>query len=682
MPIKYIPYSPEPVAGQALLNNFNRVLKYQGSNDLTPRLERGMPYYEAELKETVGKADSGNMVIRGDCLSTCAYLKDKGIKVDLVYIDPPFASNEDYAKKIILRRNPIDAKKLIESQTELNIKEYREIEEKLYGDRWNLEKYIAWMYENLLAIRSIMNDNSSIFVHLDWHKSHYIKIILDEIFGEYNFINEIIWQRTDPHNDAKNRLGNIHDTIFWYSKSSQYVYNWEDVVTSLSPAALKEYSLIRLPDGNVMNYNEGIKYPPESKRFKLDDCTWKGTSSNGKFEWRGAKPSDKRVWPYSSPEEMDEALRRGEFYLRDSSKGACRCKVNYLDTEESQVLQSIWQDCGRMKGGNEYATQKPQLLLERIIKAASNPEMIVADFFGGSGTTSVASNLNKRHFIHCDVGINSIETTRDRLIKGNASFDILNINDGVSLYRNPIQTMDKIKNSIIGLKPEPELDEFWTGTITSTTYGMIPVYIPDLKDSSSRILDTVFMRRLLFEKIPELDPSVNHVIIYYVDITDISEIKAYIEKNNEFPVTIELRDLKDLLDQFIVKDEMEYEYIEDHSNLMGHAIRIDRFFSDAIKRRIDSFNMKCAQNDKKGAFKPITFSENGLELIEMVSLDYNNEEGPWKSDYELKIDIASKVIRNGEKTNDYWDGKIPCAQKPARIKVRNICGDETIFTVD
>jgi len=101
MAVKYVPYVPEPVSGQAVLSNFNRVLKYKGSNDLNSRIERGMPLYEVDLTETIGSSDSSNMIFRGDCLSTCAYLRDKGIKVDLVYIDPPFASGADYAKKNI-----------------------------------------------------------------------------------------------------------------------------------------------------------------------------------------------------------------------------------------------------------------------------------------------------------------------------------------------------------------------------------------------------------------------------------------------------------------------------------------------------------------------------------------------------------------------------------------------------
>lgn len=101
MPIKYIPYFPEPIEGQAILDNFTRTLRYKGNYDVKEKLRRGMPYYEVEKQETVGENVDGNMVIRGECVSACAYLREKGIKVDLVYIDPPFASGADYAKKSI-----------------------------------------------------------------------------------------------------------------------------------------------------------------------------------------------------------------------------------------------------------------------------------------------------------------------------------------------------------------------------------------------------------------------------------------------------------------------------------------------------------------------------------------------------------------------------------------------------
>ena len=192
MAIKYIPYFPEPIEGQAILDNFSRTLKYKGNLDVKDRLKRGMPLYEVETTEVVGN-NPDNMVIRGECLSACAYLRDNGIKVDLVYIDPPFASGAYYAKKVYIRKNPQVVEAISKAEQEVDIDELKAFEEKMYGDVWNKEDYLNWMYENLMAIRSIMSEKASIYVHLDWHIGHYVKILMDEIFGEDNFINEIVW---------------------------------------------------------------------------------------------------------------------------------------------------------------------------------------------------------------------------------------------------------------------------------------------------------------------------------------------------------------------------------------------------------------------------------------------------------------------------------------------------------
>lgn len=225
MPIKYVPFIPEPVEGQAVLGNFNRILRYKGADDVSMTLQRGMPLYEMENQETVGENPDGNMVIRGECVSACAYLKEQGIQVDLVYIDPPFASGADYAKKVYIRRNPKVAEVIARAEQELDVDELKVFEEKMYGDIWDKEKYLSWMYENLMAIKSVMSESASIYVHLDYHIGHYVKILLDEIFGEDNFRNEIIWKRATAHSDAE-FYGNNFDCIYFYTKSqTEYVFN-------------------------------------------------------------------------------------------------------------------------------------------------------------------------------------------------------------------------------------------------------------------------------------------------------------------------------------------------------------------------------------------------------------------------------------------------------------------------
>lgn len=236
MPIKYVPFVPEPIEGQAILGNFNRILKYRGADDAAKVLQRGMPLYEMEKKETVGKNESGNMVIRGECVSACAYLKEHDIQVDLVYIDPPFASGADYAKKVYVRRNPKIAEVIQQVEEELDIDELKAFEEKMYGDIWNKEKYLNWMYENLMAIKSVMSETASVYVHLDYHIGHYVKILLDEVFGEDNFRNEIIWKRKQGNLGQTQQYGIVTDTIYFYTFSDNYYFN-----TPLSKNGQEEY---------------------------------------------------------------------------------------------------------------------------------------------------------------------------------------------------------------------------------------------------------------------------------------------------------------------------------------------------------------------------------------------------------------------------------------------------------
>ena len=172
MAIKYIPYFPNTLEGQAILDNFvrtRRMLSYRDNNMVVEHVLRGMPLYEVEEVERVGQSPDGNILMRGECLSACAYLKEKGITVDLVYIDPPFASGADYAKKVYVRRNPKVAEAISQAESELDVEEMKAFEEKMYGDVWDKDRYLNWMYENLMAIKSVMSENASIYVHLDYH---------------------------------------------------------------------------------------------------------------------------------------------------------------------------------------------------------------------------------------------------------------------------------------------------------------------------------------------------------------------------------------------------------------------------------------------------------------------------------------------------------------------------------
>lgn len=624
MAIKYVPYFPNTLEGQAILDNFvrtKRVLRYRDNDQVIEHIERGMPLYEMELKEQVGANLNQNKIIRGECLSACAYLKEQGIQVDLVYIDPPFASGADYAKKVYIRRNPLVAKAIAQAETELDIEDLKAFEEKMYGDVWDKERYLNWMYENLMAIKSVMSDTASIYVHLDWHIGHYVKILMDEIFGEENFRNEIVWKYTGsraPIDDFPKK----HDTIFRYTLTGDCIFN----------VLYEDYEQGTIERFNCVEEETG-------RRFKI-------TNRDGK-EYK-----------------------------------------TYMG--EGKPMEDVWEIPIVMKNAVQnvdYTTQKPEALLERIIKASSDEGMMVADFFGGSGVTVAVAHKLKRNFIHNDIGINSIQTVRDRLIANQAEFEVLEIKDGVSLYRNPVQTMDKLKSLILGLRNEDALNKFWEGCIVDTKYGMMPVYLPNLMDSTTRLLDKPLMNRIIREALPDLPEDTKRVIVYYIDIIDRQEIEQFIkEQNTQTTIEIELRDLKQVLDNVVLEDEAAWEVSEMRDTLLGGwKVDIKSFHSDRVLRKIDECNQKGQQQAlKKGKeFKPIEISDEGLETIEWLSLDCTNADpkAPWHSDEEIKIDRNGFVVRNGIKTQDFWDAAITSDARPLRLKIRNICGDETVYIV-
>ncbi len=668
MAIKYVPYFPNTLEGQAVLGNFvrtKRVLRYRDNDQVIERVQRGMPLYEMELKEQIGK-NPNNLVIRGECLSACAYLRDKGTFVDLIYVDPPFASGADYAKKVYIRRNPKVAAAIVQAESELEIDELKVFEEKMYGDVWNKERYLNWMYENLMAMKSIMSDEASIYVHLDYHIGHYVKILMDEIFGEDNFRNEIIWKRSTAHNDSTG-FANLHDCIFYYSKGSDLYFDIP--LVPYSQEYIDRY------------YN---KVDEDGRKYLDRDLSAKGLKGSGySYSWKGKDG----YWrcPYTTMERLEKENR-----LYYTTNGTPRYK-QYLDEMEGVPAQDLWTDIFAVNSQAEervdYATQKPESLLERIIKASSNEGMLVADFFGGSGVTAAVAQKLGRNFIHCDIGINSIQTARDRLLADKAEFKVLEVKDGVSLYRNPVQTMNKLKSLIKGLRNEDALDKFWEGCIVDTQHGMMPVYLPNLMDSSTRLLDKPLMNRIIREALPDLPDDTKRVIVYYIDITDRDEIEQFIkEQNNQTTIEIELRDLKQVLDEVVVEDEAEWELTEIQDNLFkSWKVEITSFHSDRVLRKIEEVNMKGQQQSiaKGKAFNPIEISDEGLETIEWLSLDCTtaDKQAPWHSDAEVKIDRLGYLILNGKKTQGFWDATIKCDQKPLRMKVRNICGDETVYVL-
>jgi len=693
MPIKYIPYYPNTVEGQAILDNIirtQRVLRYRENDKVYDRIKRGMPYYEVEPLETVGKL-SENLVIRGECISACAYLKEQGIKVDMVYVDPPFASGIDYSKKVYIRRNPKLAQKInsVEKEIQDNIEELelaseetgvnfgmeiqmemdrlRAFDETMYGDIWQKEDYINWMYENLIAIKSIMTDEATIYVHLDYHIGHYVKILLDEIFGDDNFVNEIIWKRKGGSSNPDGQFDVATDTIYIYGKSEKHIFNRQYVKDS--------------PDVQKYIEERFINTEADGRKYMTSPIVSPNYRENLVYDYKGyqAPPNG---WSIEL-NVMKKWDKEGKLYFPKKGKRVYR-KI-FLDEYEGQPAQNLWSDIFVINPMAiervGYSTQKPEALLQRVIKTSSNEGMLIADFFGGSGVTAKVSNDLGRKFIHVDIGLNSIQTVRDRLVEAKANFQIVEIKDGVSLFRNPQQTMDKLATLIPGLqKGVKGISNFWFGAITKSKEGIVPIYVPNLLNTQEKVLDIPTINTIINQELQNLDVNAKKVIVYYIDIDDQKVLEKFIKDNNATEIEVELKDLKNLLHDVVIEDIIDFKTTKSKDVF---ETEITKFISDRLIQKIGDFNQKGnLQSIAKGkTFQPINISEEGLELIELIALDCENTEGQWHSTTEIKIDKLGYVIIDGVKSKEFWDGKIISEKKPLRIKVRNISGDETIKTI-
>jgi len=290
-------------------------------------------------------------------------------KIRLISIDPPFATRQDFMKD----------------------------KEKAYRDKVLGAQFIEFLRRRLILFRELLADDGSIFVHLDLKKGHYMKAVLDEVFGEENFRNEIAWQRTYAHSDAT-RFGIVHDTLYFYSKSDDYLFNKQSKAHSASYIA-SHYSQVDADD----------------RRFRLITMTGAGQGPPRKFNGKMIPPPAGRHWTYKQ-NKIDELLAEKKIVF--VSTGQPNLKV-YLDEMDGTVIQSIWQDIppvnpvGRERTG--YPTQKPEQLLQRIIKSSTNPDDIVLDCFGGSGTAPVVAEKLGRRWIAMDCGKLAIYTMQKRL---------------------------------------------------------------------------------------------------------------------------------------------------------------------------------------------------------------------------------------------------------------------------
>lgn len=308
-------------------------------------------------------------------------------KVDLIYIDPPFDSKADYRTKVNLPGVELEQKPTV-------------IEQFAYSDTWSdgTASYLAMITPRLVLMRELLADTGSIYVHLDWHVGHYVKLVLDEVFGRENFANEIIWQRTGAHNDS-NRFGNVHDTIFLYGKTPARIFF----------PAYTDYDSEYIEE-RFKSVEEGT-----DRRYWLNTATAAGPGPERFFNGTPRKPPAGTHWRYSQ-EKIDELVACGRIVF---SKSGMPYVKQYLDESLGRPVQSVWTDIKMTKSGSErlnYATQKPLGLLERVVQTVCPPNGLVADFNGGSGTTAAAAEKLGRRWITTDLGKPAAMIMRKRLI--------------------------------------------------------------------------------------------------------------------------------------------------------------------------------------------------------------------------------------------------------------------------
>lgn len=344
-----------------------------------------------------GSADWTNRLIYGDNLLAMAALLAgdehtpslRG-KVDLIYIDPPFDSKADYRTKVSLPGVELEQKPTV-------------IEQFAYSDTWSdgTASYLAMITPRLILMRELLSDRGSIYVHLDWHVSHYVKLVMDEVFGKENFVNEVVWKRSDAKGDAtqgSRHYSRLHDAIFFYQKSPDRY--WNPLFLPLSENYVRDFYKHSDPDG---------------RKFKLENMLGPGGEAKGNpvYEVYGVK----RAWRYSR-ERMQKLI--DDKLVIQTRPGTVPMQKKYLDESKGVQVGSWWDDISMLRGWSyektDYATQKPEKLLERIIQASCPDGGLTADFNGGSGTTAAVAEKLGRRWITTDLGKPACMIMRKRLI--------------------------------------------------------------------------------------------------------------------------------------------------------------------------------------------------------------------------------------------------------------------------
>ena len=486
-------------------------------------------YYPAQLKKTYGESKDGwmNKIFWGDNLQVMSHmLKEYRGKIDLIYIDPPFDSKADYKKKV-------DIKGVGKAKSDSS-----SFEEKQYGDIWTNDEYLQFMYERLIIMRELLSDTGSIYIHCDYRKAHHLRSIVEEIFGTQNFQNEIIWCYRGMA-VSTNHYVRRHDSILFATKTGNYPFNWEQIAEPLEESTIKKYKHI----------------DKDGRRFRLHGRNITGSpiqnSTDCDISWLEKAPELCRI------DYLDEKV---------GSKPRDWFIMDYLNVMSDEKLN--------------YPTQKPEQLLERIIKASSNPGDIVFDCFMGSGTTQAVAMKLGRRFIGADINLGAIQTTTKRLLavakelndSGNADdkytgFEVYNVNN-YDFFRNPVEARDLLIQAL-EIQPFPQ-SQVWDGELDGRMVKIMPI---------NRIATKADLKELLanlpystYEKRKEENPNQPVERMTIVCMGHEPDLKGALEQElADYKVDVEILDvLRDKAD-LQLKREAEAEVVHEGNKLVIRA---------------------------------------------------------------------------------------------------------------
>ena len=339
-----------------------------------------------------------NKLIWGDNKLILSSLKSGALRqqiedaggLKLIYIDPPFDVGADFSMDI-------------EIGDEVFHKEPNLLEQIAYRDTWGRgsDSFVSMIYERLVLMRDLLSADGSVYVHCDWRVSPFIRCALDEIFGAANYRNEITWVRTSSHNMKTVGFVRSNDTIHFATKSGRYVFN-------------EQYR----PYGEAQMSR--FKKDETGRLYKAENVTFSTRSASRQFEWRGTKPPENRSWG-ASLEQLEKWWSEGRILTKKDGTPRLDGLKIYLDETKGNPVSTVWDDVSRIGNTSDerldYPTQKPEELLERIIKVSSNPGDLIADFFSGSGTTAAVAERLGRKWLVSDLGKFGVHTTRKRLIQ-------------------------------------------------------------------------------------------------------------------------------------------------------------------------------------------------------------------------------------------------------------------------